>query len=227
MSTLKTLADVTDGARPRAVLERLAVKQLAGQLKSLNQETKEAARPASAIVLAIRAERAAGESFVGFEPQTIADMGFDPQEVERIMAAKLVLHATEPFTDWHIFLAVASTLNEYPADWDHPMDLTVAELAWAADAMRYMDPATPWGSEVAVYIARCLHEEGFVKAPSPLDFAQQALSARTSAEGRAVAQRMLHDGDDLACRVQRDRLMSTMNYVNTRHHRLVAELEKA
>lgn len=228
VSALKTLADATDGARPRAVMERLAVKQLAGTIKQYRDGTKEAAeKPSSAMALAARAERIAGETFVGFDPATLGDMGFDPLEVERIMAAKLVLHATEPFTDWHIFLAVASALNEYPADWDHPMDLTVAELAWAADAMRHMDSATPWGSEVAVYLARCLHEEGFVVAPPPLAFVATALAARTSAEGRAVAQRVANGRDDLACRVQRDRLLSVMNFVNTRHQRLVADLQKA
>lgn len=228
LSTLKSLADATDGASPRSTAERVAAKSIIHGVRSLNAlSEKEASTPDGAIALAVRAEKSAGDRFVGFDPISFREMGFNSHEIDRIMAARLVIHATEPFTEWHVFLAVATALNNLTPDWDEPMDLSVAELAWAADAMRYMDPVTPFSDEVASFVAMALHEEGFVVTPEPLKFAQECLMSRASNEGVALSLRLANHGDDLACRIQLERLLAVANYVNNNHKKLISELAKA
>jgi hypothetical protein len=226
VSTLKSLADATESATPRQAVERVGAKLLVHGLKALDPPVKEAARPRAAITLAILAERQVGADFVDYDVEALVDLGFSHEEVAKLKAAQIVLYDTAPFEHWHVFEKVAVALNDRELRFDHTQDLSVPELAWAADAMRYIDEATPWGHEVAAYIAGLLHDAGFVVAPAPLAFAADGLSVLTSDYGQAVARRHAAGATDAETAVQRDRIAEVMAYVNARHQQLHDELKK-
>lgn len=227
VSTLKSLADATEGASPRQAVERAGAKLLVAGIKHLNQpQVKEAAKPSSAIALAALAEKKIGPAFVDYDPEALRDLGFTDDEITKMMAAKVVLYDTEPFVHWHVFEKVAAALVDRLVMFDVTQDLTVAEVAWAVDAMRYLDAETPFSHEVVAYVAGLLHEEGFVVAPPVLAFAEGVLGALTSEYGRAVAARAKAGEGDPEALHQRRMVEQVMSFVNERHAALVAELRK-
>lgn len=228
VSTLKSLAETTEGGNPRQAVERVGAKLIAHGLQALQpQPVKQAAaHPRQAIALAAMVEKKLGPMAVGYDPAMLLEAGFTPAEVTRLMGAYLVLYEVAPFVHWHVFEKIACALNERDVLFDVTQDLSPAEVAWACDAMRYIDEATPWSHEVAAYVAGILHQAGFVVTPTPLAFAGPVLERLASDEGHAVAARVAAGEQDLACRIQRQRLAEVMAYVNERHARLDAELKK-
>lgn len=222
VSTLKVLADATESGNPRAAVERVGAKLIAQAL----QPPKEASSPRHALALAAMVEKRLGPAAVGYDPQTLLEAGFTHDEVTRLMTAFLVLYGTEPFLHWHIFEKVACALNEREVFFDVTQDLSPAELAWACDAMRYIDEHTSWSHEIAAYVAGILHEHGFVAAPDVLAFAAPILDRLTSDHGHAVAIKLAKGDPGLEVRIQQQRLAEVMAYVNDRHARLLAELKK-
>jgi len=218
LATMKNLADAAEGATtPKAVVERIVARNLAVGLRLFKPEPVKAASESAQdpIVLAAIAERKLGPGFVDYEPETLQEaLGIDADEATRLMLVVFALYDPAPYLDWHVFAHLACALNEREVVFDTPPDLSVAELAWAADALRYLDPLTPWGDEVAVFVAAHLHGEGFTRAPEALAFARDPLAR-------------LHRGDAEAAgapAIQRARMETVDAYVTARHARLLAQM---
>jgi hypothetical protein len=234
VSTLKSLADATEG-NPRGALERLAARHIAGQLRANQpQVVKQAARGKDALALASAAERHFGAGWVDLDPNILAEAGYTPDEVTRLMVVKYVLYDARPFTEWHHFVACAVALNGRTVTFDVLQDLTTAEVAWAMDAMRLIDLLTPFSDEVRVYIAGIAKQEGLVMMPHALAHCSQELEAMLSSVGRALAgQLRIRLGHPARAErhprteaetVQLSRLAAINDYVNDRHARLSREL---
>lgn len=229
LSTLKSIADAAEGRNPRAALERALAKGIAVGIRNVrlpSDQIKEAAsrRNLEAISLAAIAEREVGPSFVEYDPETFLDMGFTHHEAAKLLAAKLVLYDARPFEEWHVFEKVAIAFNDREIQFDLTQDLAVHELAWAVDAMRFIDPQTPFSEEVAAYVAANAREEGFVVLPTALAFAQGCLDRVISDQGRMVARKVNNGSRDPEAVIQRERLAAVNQYVNTKHRKLQGEL---
>jgi len=234
VSTLKSIADATDGSgNPRAALERVVAKGVVHGIRSMKAKDGATVKASSvsgpiereAITLAALAERRIGPAFVEYDPESLRDIGFDNHEITKLMAAKIVLYDTHPFTDWYVFEKVAIAMNDREVQFDQTQDLTIAEIAWAVDAMRYIDPHTPFSDEVIHYIVVNAKEEGFVTLPPILSFAEDALYHQASDYGRAVADRIKKGEQDEEAVIQRKKVALANDYVNYRHKKLLRELQ--
>lgn len=226
VSTLKSIADLTDGGDPRRAAERLAAKAIVGGLRAVHQpQVKQASGiERSAVALAADAELKGGPEFVDYEPATLRDMGFSDHEITKIMCAKLVMRDLAPFFDWHVFEKVVVAFNDREVQFDVTQEPSVAEIAWAVDEMRYIDSETPFGPEVEGYIAVAAWREGLVVLPKTLMFAEGVLMAQVSGYGRTVADQFAKGERNEATEVQLERLKAIHQYVNDRHRKLVGEL---
>lgn len=222
LSTFKSLADAAEGAAtPKAVVERIVARGVATGFRmfrpdapdSLAEKTA-AAAAREPIVMAAQAEHKLGPGFVDYEPETLMEaLDLDADAVSRMMLVVFALYDPAPYRDWHVFAHLACALNDRPLIFDTPPDLTVAELAWAADALRYIDHSTPFSAEVGAFCAANLVEEGFVTPPEALSFAREALTLanKPGTEGGPV---------------QKERMEAVEAYVTERHARLLMGLSE-
>lgn len=228
VSTLKSLADLTEGGNPRRAVERLAAKAVVSGIRSIQPASTQVKQASggelSAVALAAMAEIKAGPAFLDFEPQTLRELGFDDREVAKIMAAKVVLYDHTPFYDWHVFEKVVVTFNGRDAVFDVTQEPSIAEIAWAVDEMRYIDDQTTFSPEVCGYIAVAASREGLVAMPQVLKFAEGVLTAQISGFGRSVADQFSRGEKNDYTKVQFERIAAINEYVNERHRKLVSEL---
>lgn len=222
VSVLKSIADATEGQSPARAIEKATAKFVAHRLRD-KQASRE--RP-DAIAAAARMERRFGVGWVDLEPQTLHEAGFDEHDITAAFAAKLTLYGHAPFEEWQVFEKVALALTGRTPDFTLPQEPSLVELAWAVDAMRYLDPVTPFSAEVAAYIATAAIRDGFVRLPHALGFAGPYLERRMSDHGRQVATELERSADTEAARVQADKLAHLNDCVNSRHAKLLAELRE-
>jgi hypothetical protein len=231
VGALKSLADLTDASRDRrAVVERVGARLLAAGVRKTKDDatTTKVAGPAprTPVALAAYCEKHLGPDWTHYEPETLIDrLAIDERSLTALLAAKLALHRAAPFTAWEAFAWVAQAFNGHAVTPDVMPELLPAELAWAADELRLIDPVTPWGDEVAAFVAVSLHQDGLVQAPPALRFAQTALDSLLSDHGRAVQHAMTQRPLTPEATLQHDRLAAAAAYVKTRHDQALQELE--
>lgn len=225
VNTLKSIADVTSGrSDPKRMVAKLTVQGIRS-LKDYGSQEKSASGPSDPIALAAWVEKKVGPDWVDFEYQSLIDMGLDDSQVKKVLAAKVALYEPKAFTDWGYFHRLARAFNGYESDGDFMYDLSLAEIAWAVDIMRYLDPYTPWGEEVSGYVAAVARDEGFVVLPPMLGFASSHLALIISDVGQVVAARMKRKSTDAATAVQVDKIKALQSFVNKKHGELQRQLE--
>lgn len=232
VGALKNLADLTDGGRDRrAVLERVGSRLMAATVRANKQydaHTKTAAtnQPRTPVALAVYCEKHLGHDWTEYEPEILIErLGLDGQSLSALLAAKLAFHRSTPYTEWEVFAWVAQAFNGLPVTPETMPEFEPAELAWAADELRLIDPVTPWSTEVGAFVAACLHQAGIVQAPKELQFCQATLNTLLSDHGLEVQHALTQLPLTEAAKVQRERLDAIAAYVNVRHNQAVKELE--
>lgn len=222
---LKTIADVSAGKGDPARLAASVVVRGIKAIKNNDQQEKSASSIESPIAVAALAERRLGSHWVDYERESLRDIGLNDLQIDKAMSVKIALYEPKAFTDWGYFHRLARAFNGHTSDGDLMYDLTLAELAWAVDVMRYLDGLTPWGEEVSGYVAAVAHSEGFVVLPKILEFASGSLGHITSSVGQVVSDRFRRGVDDEATREQKNKLKALQHFVNTRHRDLRTQLE--
>lgn len=223
--TLKTIADVNTGRiEPSRVAARLVVQGIRA-IKENDKTEKTASSLSSPIAIAAWVEKKAGSGWVEFEYESLRDLGLSDPQVRKALAAKVALYEPKAFSDWGYFHRLAKAFNGYDTEGDFLYDLSLAEVAWAVDIMRYLDTLTPWGEEVCGYIAAIAHDEGFVTLPGILNFASERLAFLLSDVGQVVAARIKRGVRDESTKVQIDKIKALQSFVNNKHRELGGQLE--
>jgi len=113
------------------------------------------------------------------EPEALAlefqdDFGVEIPGINfsKIQAIITAVSTSQFYNDWVAFYAISATLSgaENPLDQSDP--LLPAEMAWAIKEIGLADEKPhPWGPDVRRYVGVILDQDGFVKSPKGLEFA--------------------------------------------------------
>lgn len=170
-----------------------------------------------------------GDEFLSWEPETLWEELPDVHHLNRdkIMAGMALMTTPVFFVDPWIFGHTCSVMGNdpiVPADFPHP---PVLAIAWAAiEAQLIMsleaDDEPEYGDEVIGFVAAKLGDEGWVKAPPTLAFAQEELDKLLSDQGKDLAAKMKSESESPAStkekslEVQETRLSDLDAYVDHR-----------
>lgn len=117
-----------------------------------------------------------GNEYLDFEPETIrGDLGLSDETLSRIMAG-IVLKTTSGFwCEITTFEKIALALNNRSVSFGEYQELSPAEIAWAVMEAGFITYPEPLDSDVQLYIAKILYDEGYSLAPFPLGEVQDEL----------------------------------------------------
>lgn len=115
---------------------------------------------------------------------------------QQIMAGRAVLNTGRVFYDGLVFDRTSAAFSNDLCDYEGFDDAVVAHHAWCIDEVRaisdfHEDPVVEYDREVVGIVVRSLREEGFVIAPTELEFAQSALDRTWGKSGAELKKDVL------------------------------------
>lgn len=135
---------------------------------------------ASACLVAM--DKLLGSQWMAWEPETLwlelkhLKVDVPVGNREQIMAARSLDTTGRFYYDMHAFEKTCMTFNNEEGNFDALDDAPVAFICWTVMEAGYIDKdQIEYDREPVLYTAIQLHREGFVVAPSPVTWAQEAL----------------------------------------------------
>lgn len=117
------------------------------------------------------------DKYLDFEPETFkADLNVSGKVLDRIMVGVLLKSSSHFWNDITSFEKCALALNNRTISFGEFQDISPAEIAWAMVESGLITQPEPLSEDVGIYIAKVLHDEGYLNAPFPLGETQSQLN---------------------------------------------------
>lgn len=129
-------------------------------------------------VLDLALLRQYGPEWLQWETETLEDIVARDFKVKTISHANMeklqgvrTIHLQDTFwTDWHIFLPVALTLNGVPADFEMMQHITIPQAMIAVDIAKHIRDDVRWSQELELFLSTLHLHEGFFVPQEPLEW---------------------------------------------------------